>query len=443
MNHSLHSFRMFTRLTFLRTILSAAFCSLSAADQVTFKDQTKLTGEISTLRENQKLTLRSALSPNPLDLQAESIESITFDSVSRAPVAAKNLLYLKAGDVMPITSPILENGELRFDTTWSGSLKVARENIDSLHFDTIENEVIYSGPNNQEWTLSNGWRFDADDNSLVSQSWGSVHREFAALPDRYILSFTVSWTSNAGIQCRIGGSSPDTNSRQNAYLFQLGSNGIELKRMTAAGKYQTLASESQLTPDKFEDNELKVEIFVDRTNRLLQLVLNGKKYRNNITDPLETGELPQGKFVHFTCTTGNEDIQMIQNITLSSWGAATAEARLEKRTNTKTDLLFDIESNRSSGVIASIGAGPNPNLLFENPHDPNPRPIPLSKIAVVYFSGKSVEEKSMKYKIKFRGSGLLLVDQFTIENGTINVQHPLLGPIELSTSIIDRIDRNP
>jgi hypothetical protein len=172
-------------------------------------------------------------------------------------------------------------------------------------------------------------------------------------------------------------------------------------------------------------------------------VLNGKKYRNNITDPLETGELPQGKFVHFTCTTGNEDIQMIQNITLSSWGAATAEARLEKRTNTKTDLLFDIESNRSSGVIASIGAGPNPNLLFENPHDPNPRPIPLSKIAVVYFSGKSVEEKSMKYKIKFRGSGLLLVDQFTIENGTINVQHPLLGPIKLSTSIIDRIDRNP
>jgi hypothetical protein len=443
MNHSLYSFRILTRLTFLRIVLPAACCSLSAADQVTFKDQTKLTGEIATLRENQTLTMRTALSPDPLELQAESIESITFDSITRAPVAAKNLLYLKAGDVMPITSPILENGELRFDTIWSGSLKVARENIDSLHFDTAENEVIYSGPNNQEWTLSNGWRFDADDNSLVSKSWGSVHREFAALPDRYILGFTVSWTGNAGIQCRIGGSSADTNSRQNAYLFQLGSSGIELKRMAAAGKYTILASESQLTPDKFEDNEVKVEIFVDRPNRLLQLVINGKKYRNNITDPLETGELPQGKFIHFTCTTGDEDIQMIQEITLSSWGAATAEARLEKRTDTKTDILFDIESNRSSGVIASISAGPSPNLLFENPHDPNPRPIPLSKIAVVYFSGKSAEGISTKYKIKFRGAGLLYVDQFAIGNGNLNVQHPLLGPIEISTSIIDRIDRNP
>lgn len=442
MNLATHPIHMISRLTFL-SVISAVLSSASHADQITFKDQAHLTGKVEALREDSSLSMRSVLSPDPLELIAKNIESIEFEAQATAPIVAKNLLYLKGGDVLPILSPHLEKQELSFDTTWCGSLKVTRDHIDSLHFDTTEDEVIYNGPRNQEWTLANGWTFDADEEALVSQSWGSVYREFTAIPDRFVLRFKLTWTGNAGVQCRIGGTSPDTNSRQNAYLFQLGNSGIELKRMSAIGKYTTLASESQLTPDKFPDNEVKIEIYVDRTNRLLQLVLNGKKYRNNITDPLETGALPQGKYVHFTCTQGNEDIQTIDDITLSSWGAATAEARLEKRTDTKTDLLFDIESNRSSGVISSISAGPSPNILFENPHDPNPRPIPLSKVAVVYFSGKSAEEKSTQYKIKLRGSGTLQVNQFTIANDKVQMQHPLLGNIELSTNNIERIDRNP
>lgn len=425
------------------SILTALLCTLCDADQITFKDQTRLCGEIESLRDNQALTMRSELSPDPLELVAQEIESISFSQQKKASIAAKNLLYLKAGDVIPVLSPVLENKELRYDAAWGGSLKVAREHIDSLHFDTTEDELLYSGPNNLEWALNNAWQFDAEEKSLVSQSWGSTYREFQNLPERFVLSFKVAWTGNAGVQCRIGSSTNDTNSRQNAYMFQLNSSGIELKRMSVTGKYTTLASESQLTPDKFHENEVLIEIHVDRTNRLLQLVLDGKKYRNNITDPIETGELPQGKFVHFTCTTGNEDTQIISEIKLSSWGASTAEARLEKRTDTKSDLLFDIESNRSSGVITSISAGPKPAILFENPHDPNPRPIPLSKVAVVYFSGKPAAEKTNKYTITLRGAGVLQADKFTMENRTLLVEHPLLGNLSLSTDIIERIDRNP
>jgi hypothetical protein len=433
---------MLPRLTLVCS-LAAALSSAGFADQITFKDQAHLTGKVEALRDDQTLTVISALSPDPLELVAKSIESIQFDAQEKTTIAAKNLLYLKAGDVLPIISPLLKNKDLSFDTAWSGQLKIAREHIDSLHFDTTEDEVIYSGPGNNEWIINNGWSYDADDKTLVSQNWGSVHREFPTIPDRFILSFKLSWTGNSGVQCRIGGALPDTNSRQNTYLFQIGTSGIELKRTTVTGKSETLAIESQLTPDKFPENEVTVEIFVDRTNRMLQLVLNGKKIRNNITDPIGTGDLPQGRHVSFTCTQGNEDIQIISEIKLSSWGAATAEARLEKRTDSKTDLLFDIESNRSSGVIASISAGPSPQLLFENPHDPNPRPIPLSKVAVVYFSGKSATEKTSQYKIKLRGSGMLQADKFTIANDIVKVQHPLLGNIELSTNIIERIDRNP
>lgn len=418
-------------------IVSCVVC----ADEVSLGVRGKVTGTIESVSADQNISLRSSLSTEPLQLRGDELESIVFEKSNTPPAHTNNILFLKNGDVLPINVEQLDEKTLSFDSPWSGKKSVGRGAIDSLHFGTMENMVIYQGPNQNEWQIGKAWKFDK---GLVSQAWGSVHRDFEELPERYILQFTVEWTGNAGMKCLFASTTADGGGLTDCYFLQFNSGGLELKRQsTGAKKYTSLASFNDFTPDILEDSKMAVELRVDRGNRLLQLAVNGKQLRNNIIDPAETGPMPSGHLISFVCTSGSEDRHTITDIRLSNWGSASAEARMEKRTDTKRDVLFDIESNRSSGTLRSIKAGEDLQVLFENPHDPSPKPLPGSKVAVIYFAGEKAKKLSQPYQLKLQGSGTLHVDSFSLADGVLRASHPELGELEIAASLISEITRIP
>jgi hypothetical protein len=168
--------------------------------------------------------------------------------------------------------------------------------------------------------------------------------------------------------------------------------------------------------------------------------VNGKELRKNIVDPIETGATPSGEFMSFACTSANNDRHTIDQIAVSSWDSNSSDAHLEKRTDTKNDILFDLESNRSSGALKSITAGDKePQILFENPHDPSPHPLPASQVAIIYFSGAASEAKKPPYRVELLNDCLLQVDSFRISAGKLTVTHPLLGELEIPTTLVTKI----
>lgn len=411
------------------------------ADEVHLGTQGKISGKIEQITANRDITLTTPLSPEKLQFQGDSFQSIRFDEQKAPANRCNNIIYLKNGDVIPVNVDRMDEKGLAFEMPWSAKLTAPRTAIDSLHFGTSENTMLYAGPNPDDWELGKTWKYD---NGLVSQSWGHTHREFESLPDRYIFSFKVAWTGNAGIKCLFASTSADGNSATDGYFLQFNSGGLELKRQSSGSrKYTSLATFNELTPDSLDDNEMNVEIRMDRSNRLLQLAINGKQLRNNIIDPMETGPIPTGEIISFISTNGSDDRHTISDIRITTWGSASAEARLEKRSDTKTDVLFDVESNRSSGQLKSIQPGKDLQVLFENPHDPAPKPLPASKVAVIYFSGDKADHKAPPYRIKLQGFGMLYVDAFDIADGTLRATHPVLGPLELSTTLVSEIARTP
>ncbi len=415
--------------------------SLLSADVISLGSEGKISGKVESISEDGVITLSSPISPEKLQFSQKEMDRLKFDAKEPAKITSNNILYLKNGDVMPVSVEQLDEKQLSFQLPWSAKLNAERSALDSLHFGTSENTVLYRGPLANEWNLGRAWKFN---NGLESQAWGPTHRKFESFPDRYILHFSLEWTGNAGIKCLFASNSADGNGEVDCYFMQFNSAGLELKRQaTGSKKYTSLASFNHLTPDEMEDNKMEVEVRVDRTNRILQLAVNGKQLRNNIIDPAETGPVPQGNIISFISTSGSEDRHTISDIRVSTWGSASAEARLEKRVDSKMDVLYDLESNRSSGLLKSIQPGKELQILFENPHDPAPKPLPASKIAVIYFSGEKPIAPAAPIRIQLHGTGTLWVDSFTLRNETIFAKHPVLGELEIATTLISEISRKP
>jgi hypothetical protein len=411
------------------------------ADEINLGADGKISGKIEEITANRDITVTSPLSPEKLQFKGESFQSIQFDDKKTSAHNTNNIIYLKNGDVIPANVEKMDDKTLSFQMPWSAKFSAPRTAIDALHFGTSENTTLYTGPNPDDWELGKTWKFDG---GLVSQSWGNTHRKFDALPDRYVFSFKVAWRGNAGIKCLFASTSVDGNSATDGYFLQFNSGGLELKRQSSGSKrYTSLATFNEMTPDTMDGNEMTVELRVDRSNRLLQLAINGQQLRSNIIDPEETGRVPTGNIISFICTTGSEDRHTVSDIRITTWGSATAEARMEKRSDTKTDVLFDVESNRSSGQLKGIQPGKDLQILFENPHDPSPKPLPASKVAVIYFSGEKSDKNAPPYRIKLQGFGTLMVDAFDVTNGTLHASHPVLGALEIATDLVSEIARTP
>jgi hypothetical protein len=419
-------------------IATLTFCTCNAgAEEVSLGSAGKITGTIVSVGEENQITLKSPLSPDPLVFEGEQFESIVFDKNADFKSTAANMLYLDNADVLPVSLGNLDDQTLSFETSWAGNLQVKRAHVDSLHFGTSDNRVIYQGPNDKEWDLGKTWKYD---NALVSMGYGAATRKFEKLPDRYIIGFNAQWTGNVGIKMVFASSSVNMNESTDCYFLQFNNGGLELKRQSTHGaKFTTLAAFNDFTPEQLDSSEIDVEIRIDSTNRQMQLAVNGKQLRSNIIDPEETGPVPTGTVISFICTSGQEDKHTIKNIRLTTWGSSTTEARSEKRTDTKQDVLFDLESNRSSGVLKSITPGKEPQILFENPHDPSPRPIPASKVGIIYFSGDKEQAAKSPYIIKLQDVGLLHVDSFRIADGIVSATHPLLGELRIACPLVAEI----
>jgi hypothetical protein len=415
--------------------------SLLCADELSIGDKGKFTGTIKSITPEQQIYLQSPNSPELLLLNGDALTSLRFESQQAPRVETHNIINLKNGDVIHADVNSLDAEKLTFRTPWANQLAIERSAIDSLHFGTGKNKVLYSGPKKDEWDLSRSWTFD---DALVSQGWNATHRKFDSFPDRYILQFTVEWEGNVGFKCLFNSNSVDSASNSDCYYMQLNSAGFELKRISpSAKKFTTLVAFNELNAENLSDNKIRIEVRVDRTNRQMQLLINDEVKRNNIIDPMETGPSPTGTIISFSATAGNDDTQKISEINLTSWASNSAEARMERRTETKRDVLFDVESNRFSGTLKSILPGKAPQVLFENPHDPKPKPMPADKVAVIYFAGQAAAKPESTYSLRLTGGGLLHVNSFTFADDKVRALHPSLGELSIPASNIELITRIP
>ncbi len=406
---------------------------IAFADDIALVGEAKLSGTIRSINEAGVVELASDLSPDPVFLKAGSVEKVEFSPPPQTPETPGAVVELTNGDLLPAVINELDDANLTVTTPDAGRLVLPRTVLKSVQLGIHKRKVIYGGPKgSEEWAGdSEGartWRFE--NNALVANGPAYVTKHFD-VPERFSIQFTLKWEGNPNFQVCFADPLKPRGELTDRYYLQFNGAGMELKRESSNGPRYTSVILSNRTPDQFSDNQLMVEIRVDRKASRLNLLLNGEPEGAGL-DPIPGA--PEGNGVTLVSNSSNGNEQQISGIEIAELDDARTRHRSEQRGDPKTDSLISRDDDRWGGHLTQVrktGDG----LVFSFKSDFQEEPLELleSDVSTIFFAHPQEEkpEEPHPYVLRLQGNGLLHVTSCAFTENSVTATHPLLGALAI------------
>jgi hypothetical protein len=222
---------------------------------------------------------------------------------------------------------------------------------------------------------------------------------------------------------------------------------LEIKREAAKGKrWITIVQLGGRNLNEYPDQQLQVELKVDRRRSRLQLILNGK-IEGDYIDPIPA--VPEGSGITLVCNTRNGNPLEIRDIEVLEYDDLRDRQKSEERGDPTLDGLLTREDERWGGQLMSIrktGDGQIFRFLIkhQDQQDDEMKEIPATYVATVFFAaqqGAKPDEQPHPFVLRFRGEGLLQVSSCQFDQDTVSAVHPLLGPLKFQREGIVAMER--
>lgn len=409
------------------------------ADDLTFADgSSRLTGTVRTIDEADRVEFQSPLSPEPLLLKGSTIEKVEFSMASAAPALPTALIELTNGDLLPAAIESLDERNLTVLMPSAGRLEIPRTSLSSLQLGIRQRNLVYAGPRTlDEWQNlqadTKNWKFSK--NSLIANGPAAAFMNIADLPKQFILRFTIKWKDKKTPNFQVSFADPmkAKGEPSDRYYLQVGGAGLEIKREASKGKRFNTIVQLNRTPNQFPDNEIRVEIRVDRNGSRLQLFLNGEP-EGKFIDPISP--VPTGTGISLISNASNGSTQEIQNIEILEYDDSRTRHHSEDRGDPKTDSLISIEDDRWTGQLTKIGKSPEGAIIyfFHSKVQTDPLEIPEVDVSTVFFSSENIvkaDRDAPHLVLNLRGEGLLRVGSCRFTDDKVYAEHTLLGKLVL------------
>ncbi len=420
---------------------------LLSADMLTLSgERTKLSGTVRGINEAGVVELVSNLSPSPLMVKGEAVESINFGD---KPVLAKPptaVIELVNDDLLPVTIESLDEKQLTVTSPEAGRLLIPRDCLKSMQLGIL-NHKIYAGPQTpEEWTSpekSARWTFDQ--NGFTTRVSAIASKKFA-LPQQFVLSFTLKWEARQVPNFAIYFADPlgPVGTPSDRYFLQFGGAGLEIKREATKVKHYNTLLLLNRTPNQYPNNQLQVEIRVDRRNSRIKLLLNGEP-EGEIADPIPGA--PAGSGITLVCNASDGGSQEIRNIEIFDNDNFQGRRSMESSGVRKNDSLTSNEDDRWTGRLVGIrGANAGPVFSFKNEFQKEPLEISGADVSSVWFATRPDAEASFKpasFVLRLRGDGSLHLSSILLGADAATVVHPLLGTVKLLREGILSLEKIP
>ncbi|MGL5017438.1 MAG: hypothetical protein ACRDBP_04845 [Luteolibacter sp.] len=429
--------------------LAVSALGSATADQLTLTGDARLTGTVRAISDAGVVELDSALAPAPILLKAEAVAKVEFSTPEANSAPPGTLVELANGDLLPANLESLDGQNLTITTPHAGRLTIPRVALKSMQLGVQKRRAIYSGPKDaEEWSRgideSKQWKFSGG--SLVSNGSATASKEFN-IPHQFILKFTLKWQANPSFQIFFADPLTPGVDLVDRYYLQFNSAGLEIKRESSTGKrFQTVILFAR-TPDQFPNNQVDVEIRVDRKSSRLHLRLNGEPEGAGI-DPVSTPPLGNGvKLVNSSAPALSQEIRGIEIAELDN---VRARHRSEDRGNPSEDSLISRDEDRWSGKLVKISQNPD-GAVFHFKSDFQDTLLELSEkdVSTIFFSqpeNAPAPDPSPPFALRLAGEGSLRVSSSIFSPEDITAQHPLLGPLKIKRSgvvAMERMDTEP
>jgi hypothetical protein len=430
-------------------LLAVGALGIASADKLTLTGDARLTGTIRSINEAGVVELASVLSPDPVLLKAEAVEKVEFSAPESAPTPPGTLIELINGDLLPANLESLDDRNLTITTQDAGRLEIPRAALKSMQLGVHKRRAVYSGPKSaEEWSRgvddSKRWKFSGG--SLVANGPAIASRTFET-PRQFILRFTLKWQANPNFQIFFADPLTPGVELVDRYYLQFNGAGLEIKRESSTGKrFQTVILLSR-TPDQFPNNQVDVEIRVDRKTSRLHLLLNGEAEGAGI-DPVAAA--PQGQGVTLVNSSAAGLSQEIRGIEIAELDNVRARHRSEDRGDPREDSLISRDEDRWSGKLLSISRNPD-GVVFSFKSDFQDAPLELSEtdVSTIFFARPeeaTAPDPAPPFALRLSGEGSLRVSSCTFSADGVAARHPLLGPLKIKRSgvvAMERLDTTP
>jgi hypothetical protein len=419
--------------------IALGWLTFASADFISLGENGQLQGIIEPSTVEGMIQLKSPLAAEPLLIKKDTVTSLKFSS-KKSTVKLPHRIRLKNGDQMPIEIASFSNQQLNFASPWSPSHTLEKSLIDSITLGPSEDNILYSGPKIKEWSLTEGCILLKD--AIRFAGAGNASWQVSKLPSRHIISWTLSEKPDANFKIIIASDEKNPYAAENSgYSLTANQETLQLTRNSKAGKTKTyLLNDQKFLSQEKSNQSLLFQLYVDQDQRTLQLLINGKIIRNVIIDPAQTGEIPTGINYHVVCNGGRKNTYL-RNFSISEWNHNGLASVSEKRVSTKTDMLYDVESNHCSGDLVSISKGAKKKITFSNPHTPAPIELPLESAAIFYFSGDTTTPNE-SILIRMFGAGTLHVKDYQLKDGMVHAIHSIMGELSIPVSFVEEITRS-
>ena len=422
---------------------------MAHADKLTLTGDARLTGTVRSIHESGVVELASELSPEPVLLKAGAVDKVEFSAPETAPPPPGTLIELTNGDLLPATVETLDEQNLGVLTEYAGRLTIPRAALKSMQLGVHKRKAIYTGPRStEEWSRdvddSRQWKFA--NGTLVADGPASGSRKFET-PPQFILKFTLKWQANPNFQIYFADPLTPKAEAVDRYYMQFNGAGLEIKREASKGKrFQTVILLAR-TPDQFPNNQMDVEIRVDRKASRLHLLLNGEPEGAGV-DPV--ADAPPGNGVTLVNTSSAGLSQEIRAIEILELDNVRARHRSEDRGDTKTDSLISRDEDRWGGRLISIRKGPE-GTVFSFKSDFQDEPLELSEadVSTVFFAqpeDQAAPANDHTFALRLSGEGSLRVSSCAFSPEGVTARHPLLGSLKINRAgvvAMERLDPKP
>lgn len=426
-------------------VLACGLPQLLHADDLTLTDGARLSGTVRSISGNGVVELSSALAPERIMLKGAAVGKVEFTAAEPPAALPATLVELANGDLLPATIESLDDHSLSVVTPDAGRLTIPRTALKSIQLGVHRSKVIYSGPKGlDEWIFepetSKNWTFA---NKTLTSNGPTTARQNLATPQQFIFRFTLKWQANPMFQIYFADPLTPGAKAVDRYYMTYNGAGLEIKRESTTGnRYQTVILLAR-SPDQFPNNQLDVEIRVDRRTSRLHLLLNGEPEAAGV-DP--SGAAPVGSGVTLRSNSPAGITQEISGIEILELDNASSRHHAEDRGDPKTDSLISRDEDRWGGRLTGIRKGPDGALFtFKSDFQQAPLEIPETDVSTIFFAQVAQENKPAEtanpLALRLRGEGLLRVSSCEFSEAGITAVHPLLGPLKISRAGVMAIER--
>jgi hypothetical protein len=428
--------RHFTLSLFLLSPLLVA----EESDRLVLTAGDTLTGTVSTISADGRVTLVSSNAAAPLELKQKAMQRIVFDPTDPPEDDYSEIIALSNGDKIPGSMSTLDATTIGFETNYANLLTIPRKETRSIDFGVRPQRLVFSGSGKlSEWEENNNWQ--SSGKALTNSGAGTIgHSDL--LPAQFILKFRLEWEGNPSLRFYFcdkllkGKGDPDR------YYFEFNASVMRIMReVTGEDRRPDSIATIRRGPSSFPDDQADIELRVDREQGLIYLYINGKSEGRH-RDHRPT--FPSGSGIMIQSMSGGDMKNIVSGVEIYDWDAVSQVRSDEGHEDTKQDSVISTNGQRFSGVVDEMITRDDGSLgvVFSSPHSDDSFTIPNRLISTLYFRRKDPASTppSTDCTVVLTNNGQLQLSNIQLGGERLTGTHPLLGDLSIDRETIARLD---